>query len=73
MAKHSKNLPHSSSIQSCEYDDETNEMHITFSSGGKYRFEKVSKEIYDGLAAAESPGSYFHRFIRRKYNSNSVD
>lgn len=71
--KHKHNHPHSSSISDIEYDDETKEMHITFASGGKHRFKDITKDIYDGLAKAQSPGSYFHTNIRRKYESEKVD
>lgn len=73
MAKHKHDLPHSSSIQKCEYDDETKDMHITFSSGGTHRFKDVDKETYDGLVKAPSPGAHFHANIRRKFDSNKVD
>lgn len=73
MAKHKKDLPHSTSISCCEYDDETKDMHITFASGGKHRFKDVEKDVYDGLAAAQSPGSHFHQHIRKNYKSEKVD
>ena len=73
MSKHRKDLPHSSSIQCCEYDEETKEMHITFASGGKHRFKDVPKEHYDGICGHSSPGAYFHQYIRRKFESNSAD
>ncbi len=73
MAKHRKEHPHSSSISCCEYDDETKDMHITFATGGKHRFKDVSKDVYDGLANAESPGRHFHLNIRRKFESEKVD
>lgn len=73
MAKHQTSLPHSSSISDCEFDDVTNEMHITFASGGRHKFKDVSKEVYDGLIAAKSPGIFFHSSIRRKFNSEKVD
>ena len=73
MSKHKIDLPHSSSISCCEYDENTKEMHITFASGGKHRFKDVTKDVYDGLAGASSPGSHFHQHIRRKYDSEKVD
>lgn len=73
MAKHSKDLPHSSSIQRCEYNDETKDMHVTFASGGKHCFKDVEKDVYDGLAAAQSPGKYFHQHLRKNYKSEKVD
>lgn len=73
MSKHKADLPHSTSISCCEYDEESKEMHVTFAAGGKHRFKDVTKDVYDGLAAAKSPGSYFHQFVRRKFESNKVD
>lgn len=71
--KHRKDLPHSSSISCCEYDEDTKEMHITFASGGKHCFKDVTKDVYDGLAASESPGRHFHLHVRRRYDSHKVD
>lgn len=73
MATHSKDLPHSSSISRCEYDTETKEMHITFSSGGRHKFKDVTQDVYEGLISASSPGSHFHQHVRRKYDSEKVD
>jgi len=73
MTVHKKDLPHSTSIQKCTYDDETKDMHITFASGGTHCFKEVEKEDYDGLCNAKSPGSHFHTAIRRVYKSEKVD
>jgi len=66
-------FPMSTSLQSCDYNDETKEMHITFCSGGTHKFHDVDKETYEGLKSAKSPGSYFHANIRRSYKSSKVD
>lgn len=73
MAKHKSDHPHSSSISCCEHDDETNEMHITFASGGKHCFKDVPHEVYQEMIKSDSLGSHFHKFIRRKYSSVKVD
>ncbi len=73
MTKHESNHPHSSSIQKCEYDEETKEMHITFATGGRHKFKKVEKEDYDALTKADSLGKHFHLNIRRKFESEKVD
>lgn len=73
MTKYSMDHPHSTSIQRCEYDDETKDMHITFASGGKHRFKDVPKEVYDELNASDSKGKHFHQFVRRNYDSEKVD
>lgn len=66
-------LPHSSSIQSIDYHDDTNTLEVCFASGGVHHFSECPKEIYEGLKNAQSPGSYFHTQIRRKYESKKVD
>ena len=73
MTKHTKDLPHSSSISCCEYDDETKDMHITFASGGKHCFKDVDKDDYDGLIGSDSPGRFFHTSVRRRYKSEKID
>jgi len=54
MTKHKHEFPHSSSIQCCEYDEATKDMHITFVSGGKHCFKGVAKEDFDGFKTANS-------------------
>lgn len=71
--KHKAEYPQSTSIEKSHFDDETNEMHITFVSGGTHCFKDCDKEVHDGLMAAQSPGTYFHANIRRKYSSSKVD
>lgn len=73
MAKHSHNTPHSSSIQKIEHDDEANELHITFASGGTHCFKDCPHEVFQEMKAHDSPGSYFHQNVRRKYQSSKVD
>lgn len=64
-------LPHSTSIQFIDYDDDKNELHIRFVSGGTHCFKDCPKDHYEGLKASKSPGSYFHQNVRRKYESYS--
>ncbi len=71
--KHKTDLPHSSSISCCEYDTESKEMHVTFASGGRHKFEDVAADVYHGLCKAESPGRYFHANVRRFHKSSKVD
>lgn len=73
MTKHRHELPHSSSIQCCEYDENSKDMHITFAHGDKHKYSDVDKDVYDGLHKASSPGQYFHWNIRRVYKSVKVD
>jgi len=58
----------SSSIEHCDFDDESNTLKIKFCSGPKkHEYQNCSKEIYDGLKAAESPGRFFHANIRNQF------
>ena len=73
MTKHQHEFPHSTSIANCEYDEATKDMHITFISGGKHKFKNVDKEVFDGFKNHESPGTYFHSKVRKRYESERVD
>ena len=60
----------SSQIAAVGYDVATGELIIRFhsSAGGcdpVYSYDGVPLELAAGLLAAASPGSYFHRHIRR--------
>ncbi len=53
----------SSMISSVGYDDQAQELEIEFNTGKIYRYQEVPKEIYEGLLAAESKGSYMHGHV----------
>ena len=60
----------SSQISAVGYDATTRELVIRFHSSGRkqervYSYEGVPSELATGLIVAKSPGSYFHRHIRR--------
>ena len=60
----------SSQIAAVGYDAATRELVIRFHSSDQkqervYSYDGVPSELAKGLIAAESPGSYFHRYIRR--------
>lgn len=57
----------STSIQSCDYDDETKILSIIFLCGKEYKYENVSKSVYEDLKDAESPGKYFIKYIKPVY------
>lgn len=58
----------SSAILSATYDDENEELSLTFSNGGTYDYRGVPKEVFDGLTQASSPGKYFHSQIKDIYS-----
>lgn len=55
----------SSAISLVIYNDETNELSITFTSGGTYSYPSVPEAEYNGLIAAVSAGQYFHKHIKK--------
>ena len=63
MAKEVK----SSNISSIEYDETTSTLIVRFHDGSAYKYENVPLEVYHGLTAALSTGSYFYRNIRTSY------
>lgn len=73
MTKHRHEFPHSSSIQCCEYDEATKDMHITFVSGGKHCFKGVDPDHFHAFKDHPSPGTLFHSTIRRVYKSEKVE
>lgn len=48
-------------------------LYITFHSGQSYRYDNVPYSAFDALCKAESPGQFFHRFIRSKYTFKKLD
>ncbi len=59
----------SSSLSSCDYDDENKTLVLCFQNGGTHHFKNVPKEHYEGIKISKSPGSYFHQHVRTKYKS----
>jgi hypothetical protein len=55
----------SSAIESIHYDENLDNLRVTFHSGGSYDYPSVPKEKVLGLLSAESAGKYFHQNIRQ--------
>lgn len=62
----------SSNIASSAYDDERKVLTITFQSGGTYEYLGAGREYYEGLESSPSPGSYFARNIRDRFQTVKV-
>lgn len=58
----------SSNLESAEYDSETEQLTLTFLDGSEYTYDSVPNETYRGLTLAGSPGQFFHRHIRDRFN-----
>ena len=57
----------SSAIARLEYDDETQELIVTFQKGGSYTLRGVPEIEANRLADAPSPGSYWNMFMKGNY------
>jgi hypothetical protein len=54
------------------YEEERRRLEIEFLDGGVYEYYEVPPAEFDGLLAAESHGSYFHKHIRGNYSYNRI-
>jgi KTSC domain len=57
----------SAALSFAEYDTDSEQLEITFTSGKSYTFERVPQNIFEALRDAGSPGSYFHQNIKGRY------
>jgi len=57
----------SSNIEAIGYDDDTQELHVQFLSGGYYIYHNVPRGVFDELIYASSKGSYLNREIKGVY------
>ena len=58
--KHKFYFMQSSMLSACEYDDESNELTVTFANGKDYTYEDVDKGTYENLINSTSAGKYFN-------------
>ena len=58
----------SSAISSVSYNEDTQQLMITFTSGGTYIYYGVPKWKYEGLISASSAGAYFNDHIRDQHS-----
>lgn len=66
--KNLKKVPvDSSNLDWVAYDPDTKQLFIQFRSGGLYRYDKVPKDIYNGLMSAGSLGRFHNIKIKWKY------
>ncbi len=57
----------SSNIEAIGYDDEKQELHVQFLSGGYYIYHDVPRAVFDELLIAASKGSYLNREVKGVY------
>jgi len=57
----------SSNIEAIGYDDDSQELHVRFLSGGSYTYHDVPRQIFDELMSAPSKGSFLNREVKNVY------
>ena len=57
----------STNIRSIGYDVDSKILEIEFDTGDVYQYSNVPQTIYGSLMSASSHGSYFHKYIKGKY------
>lgn len=57
----------SSNVEAIGYDNDAQDLHVQFLSGGYYVYHDVPSEIFDEFLAAPSKGSFLNRVIKGVY------
>lgn len=58
----------SSNIRKTEYDTETKDLIVEFSSGLRYEYKNVPHNLYTQFRKAESQGKFFTTEISKKFD-----
>lgn len=61
----------SSSIKHIDYHA-PDTLEICFTSGHTYHYPNVPKDVYDTLKKAASPGSFFHKSIKNRWEGKKI-
>jgi len=57
----------SSNIEAIGYDDDNQDLHVQFLSGGVYIYHQVPRQIFEELMSAPSKGSFLNREVKNVY------
>lgn len=57
----------SQTLAAADYETSSQTLTIAFHNGRSYTYESVPAEIYEGLMAAPSPGTYYNLHIKGVY------
>lgn len=60
-------------IRSFDYDDQRNELTVTFVTDRVYVYSLVPPAVIDEMRRAFSKGAFFNREIRNRYAAREVD
>jgi KTSC domain len=59
--------PESSNVESIAYDEQLEELSVTFRKSGLYVYESVPQYVWDELVAASSKGGYVNASIKPRF------
>lgn len=64
--------PSSSNIDEATYDEDTQTLTVSFSSGSTYDYHNVDRAVWQSFKNAPSAGQFFQRTIRGFYNYRRI-
>lgn len=59
-------------VSSATYDEETEDLTVTFQSGPSYEYSAVPLWVYNGLIETIDPDGYFYQVIRSGFSYEIV-
>ena len=62
----------SSSIRSIGYNEEKQELHVTFHGTGRYVYHGVSPDQHEALMMSGSKGQFLHHNIKAKHGVTKI-
>lgn len=62
----------SSLIQAVAHDPPTGDLTLQFHNGPRFLYQGVSEHLADHLAQADSPGKFFHAFIKPNFSGEEI-
>ena len=62
----------SSHIAAAGYDPKEHILEVEFAAGQVYHYYDVPQDVYDGLVAASSPGTYFYAYVSKQYRYKEI-
>lgn len=63
-----QSFPGSKAISSATYDEQRQELTITFKSGRSYTYNSVPPDTYEQLSTADSPGRFWQQSIKDQFS-----
>lgn len=64
--------PDSTALSDLTYNQNTEDLLIEFTSGDKFVYYGIPKEMWDEIRSSRSAGSYYHANIRGKYSASRI-